>query len=152
MAAFKVSNIQMAEFTRTIWDFTPPAGTTPEDVEKSENWLHIANAPRHKRIKPRDLVLVEPEDGAWFGMYRVLTTNAGGARLCKLMFDADVSDPREKPQQKILDLYEIRYIPAHRGFRIKRKSDGAVLQTGVEGRENAEQWVLKNHSRQPVAA
>ena len=108
-----------------------------EDVLREDYYQHIA-----LQLRPRDLIEVEPEDGTWSAVLRVLAAGRQWANVTLL------SQHEYGPiDQKSVSA---DYIVEHKGplakWRLRRLSDSVVIKDGMDTQAQAEQFKLDHIS------
>ena len=68
--------LKQADYLRTAWAVTPPAGTALKDVLSPESWAHVAAV-----LRPRDVIEIMPEDSEWYSLLIVRSISANGPVL-----------------------------------------------------------------------
>lgn len=133
-----------ADFARQVFYATPAAGTTIDDVMQPDYWAHVA-----RRMNPRDIVEVVPEDGSFYARLFVLNSDKLWAKMAKL---EHVSfGEGKKPETAKSDLFEAKYAGPSAKWRVHNKSDGSlVANDSFQTRDEAEKWILQ-HAKQMAA-
>lgn len=143
----KVLSPQMkqAEFTRTVWSVTPPAGTTVEELTQPEAWVHV-----QKALRVGDVVEAMPEDGSWFAQIIVRARTQAGPKFGVLHF-VPFGDPVPKGKAaKTAAEAEgregfVRFVPKFLSPKDKwgvlRESDNEIVARGLPTKDSAEDWI-----------
>lgn len=128
MKQLPVTGMQQAEFARTVWDATPPAGTTLDDMMDPAYWVHVA-----AKLKPWDRIEVRAEDGTWYAELVVRMATRTAAVVAQVHY---VQLGAPATVAKADDIYEVEFKPAQR-WRVRRLSDGIVMSSDHATREEA---------------
>ena len=141
--ALKNSRMELAEQARNVYAVVVETGTPYEEILKPQFWAHVAS-----KLKTRDRIEVESEEGDYFAELRVTYSGNNTVRVRELYFVKYEQDDMQEEQSD----FSIKWSGPIARWRITRKSDGAVLVEGkeVETREMAEDW-LRNY-RKALAA
>lgn len=123
--------VQGAEFVRTVYHATSDLDTTFEDVVRPEYWVHVA-----RRLRPLDEIVIVSEDASWYARLLVVGSAGNNVRVKAIEYvDFSATEVKTPPG------YEIKYAGRIARFRVTRKTDGHVLQEGLQTREDAEAWL-----------
>ena len=77
---------ELSQQTRREWEARPTDDTPYEQVLKDVFWQHVA-----KSLKPRDLIIVNPDGGRYWAELLVVTAHEAGVRVMELRkVDVDV--------------------------------------------------------------
>lgn len=129
---------QSAEHMRNIWYVTPEHGTPFDAVIDPKYWAHVS-----ARMRPRDRIEVDAEDGTYFAELMVIDAGRLFAKvkvLRKHDFESKESVTDAGPD------FEVKYAGPHAKWRVLRKSDRAVLKEGCEDKQAALTWA-QEHSK-----
>lgn len=130
------SNFKQAEFHRNVWSVTPEQGTTPEELAKSEAWVHVS-----KNLKAGDRIEAVAVDGSWFAEFFVRSVEGVNVKVFPLrVVHFDAKAPAQKDEESE---FTIKWAGASK-WRGLRKSDGAVLIEGLASKEDVKAWLDKN--------
>lgn len=140
MAALGENHLKQAEYQRTVYMASPPAGTTVEQMKRPDYWANTGHL-----FRPGDRIEVLPEDMAFFAEFIVRDAGRLYANvhvLRNVEFDDEVK-PIEAGD------YRVQWAgPAHK-FRVMRTSDNSVIQTGFSTKGAALRFA---QTIEPVAA
>jgi hypothetical protein len=130
---------QGAEYVRTHYTATIPAGIKPEDLCAPTFWSHISG-----KLRPWDHIECIAEDGAFYAELLVrsaTSTDANVILLNKIKLDA------VRPgEAELLKDYEVSHTPATQ-WRVLRKSDRRELTSGLKSRDEAIGWISTNRPK-----
>lgn len=77
---------ELIEQTRRVWEARPGDSTPYDQVLRDTFWQHVG-----KMLKPRDLIVVNPDGGRYWAELLVVSAHDGGARVMELRkVDVDV--------------------------------------------------------------
>ncbi len=141
MAIHKLpTQLNQAEYERTIWSITPPSETKIEDILKQEYWTHVS-----RYFKAGDRIEVIPEDRHYFLELFVLGASKKWAKVVAIR-KVEIFDNKSKKADK--DGFKVEFVPAHK-WRVTRTTDGnrEVISKGHEDQVAAETW-LKEHKKE----
>ena len=132
------NNFKPVGFYTNSWEVQVAAGTTPEDLEKYEFWVHVA-----EKLRAYDRVYVVCEDGSfWAELLAIDASPRVGAKMKVINFaNLDESDKIELPKQA--DEYEIKHMGFGR-WSVIRKSDKIKIVENLGSKEDAV-LALKQH-------
>lgn len=135
------SLLKDANSVRLIKVVVPPAGTPYEDLLRPEFWTHIGHL-----FQPGYRIEVYPEDSAYYAELLVLNAGPRFAQVVELRHV-----PLNATETRVAASAEcfVEWAgPAHR-FRVRRQSDGEIMQTGFQTRDLAIQYA---RNMEPKAA
>lgn len=121
--------LKQADYLRTAWAVTPPAGTALQDILPPESWAHVA-----AMLRPRDVIEVMPEDSEWYALLIVRSIGANGPVLAVLHEKAFATAKTEDSP------YEVKFAGGDK-WRITRRSDGKILAKGLSSRDECHAWI-----------
>lgn len=138
MTRLNDSRLKQAEFTRTIYQAVPEAGTPLENLLTTDCWAHVA-----RRLKPTDRIEVLPEDGSYYAELMVLDCGRTWAKV------AVINRVELQPVTKMAEgaAYRVEWAGPHARFRVARVTDGEVMQDKFQTREQAEQYAKNIEAR-----
>lgn len=130
----KESQMAVAEYARQDLIVTPEQGTTIEEMQAPEYWVHIA-----RRLRPMDRIEVRPADGMWWAelLVRVVETMAVRVHVLRLEVFGRTEGMTEID---IPDGYSVE----HRGLEqwcVKRHSDQEIIHRREPSRLHAIAWL-----------
>lgn len=127
--ALSSARFGLAEFKRNLFLVRPAAGTSKEDILNPVYWAHTA-----AHLKVHDVIEVCAEDGAYWGQLLVLSRSDVHANVVELTW-TDIA-ANAGAEEEIGGL-RVKYGNYKTGWRVLRVSDGEVVSTGLESREEA---------------
>lgn len=141
------THVKQAEFHRTCWSVRPDAGTSLDDMLKSDNWVHVA-----KMLRVTDQVELMPADGAWYALL-VVRSNlpAVGPKfgvLHHVAFDdataakpaAKASKPAEQKAPEVIGDFYAKFGGGDK-WRVHRASDDEIVARGLGSKDEAHDWI-----------
>lgn len=136
----------IAEQVRTVFAVTIGAGVLLEDLLVPSFWSHHA-----AQLQPYNKVEVHPEDGTWYAEYLVTDCSRTWAKVKQLSFVQLTTPDVALTQASALEFKAALagYKVVHRGphkWSVVRNHDSAVMQEGIQVKEDAEAW-LRTHVR-----
>lgn len=131
----KITNNQLSleEHTRQNFVVQPAQGFTREDANDPESWVHVV-----QRIEPLAKLSVLSADRTWYGEYIVLKTGNEFA-IAETLYRDLVPAIGDEISGNDSD-YQVSWGGPAQRYRVKRKSDGAIIVSGME-KDAAEAWV-----------
>lgn len=140
--------MQSAEYSRNIWSIRADEGTNVEDLMSPSYYAHVT-----QRLKPGDRLEISAEDYTWFAELYVLSVAKVSAKVALLRYVVLTKRSEDLPEQvqeqpSLPDHpdYVIKWAGANK-FRVVRKEDRAVLQSGFQLADEAREW-LNTHLRE----
>lgn len=131
MLQAKESQIQLAEFRRTVWQMEVPSGTKLADVIQPEYWRNVSG-----RLKRNDRIEVSCEDGSWRADLAVEGVGRMSAHVT-VMHAVESKGAAADPAGTSDSRYDVAWGgPAHK-WRIIRKSDNEVIAHGYTSQSDA---------------
>jgi hypothetical protein len=136
MTQLATDRIQLAQHMRNVWYVTPEHGTPIEALLEPQYWAHIS-----AKLKPRDRIEVDAEDGSYFVELRVEDAGRLFAKVV-ILRRCDFSAAAE-PQGESAE-YKIGWAGPHAKWRIVRTKDKGLVKDGLETRQAAEQYLVSH--------
>ena len=127
----KVTNIKPAEYKRNVWYFRSILTTIKEMLEPSF-WAHVS-----AKLAPGDKIEVFAQDGEFYVEFMVLASKHAWVRVAILQ--EHVFNKKTEEDGK----YKVKWTGKTK-WRVIRLSDGEVLQSGLESKELAQEWLDKH--------
>lgn len=121
-------SINLAEYARNVWRVTALHGQSIDDFKDPESWAHVAF-----NFKRFDKVELIAEDGSFYAEGIVLKITKTSAAV-KFYLCEDLNPSKEKPEEGAK--FEAEWGGAAK-WRIVRKSDGEIIETGIGSKEEA---------------
>jgi hypothetical protein len=132
MKALGENQLKQAEYQRTVYMASPPAGTTVEDMKRPDFWTNTGHI-----FHPGDRIEVLPEDMAYFVEF--IVRDAGRLYANVHVLRAVEFDDEVKPIEA--GEYRVQWAgPSHK-FRVVRTTDNAVVQTGFANKGAALRFI-----------
>lgn len=141
MTQLATDRIQLAQHMRNIWYVTPEFGTPVEALLEPQFWAHVS-----AKMKPRDRIEVDAEDGSYFLELRVEDAGRLFAKVVVLR-RVDLA-PTETAEQSAE--YKVMWAGPHAKWRIVRAVDKGLVKDGLESRQAAEMY-LTSHMKAMAA-
>lgn len=135
MTQLATDRIQLAQHMRNIWYVTPEYGTPVEALLEPQFWAHVS-----AKMKPRDRIEVDAEDGSYFVELRVEDAGRLFAKVVVLR-RVDLS-PTEAAEQSTD--YKVMWAGPHAKWRIVRAVDKGLVKDGLESRQAAELYLASH--------
>ena len=120
------ARIQQGGYQRNKWDVVVEAGTTLEDLLRTDFWVHVGG-----NMKPFDTLEVVTEDGTMFAELFVVAQDRTWVKTVVLIYKDLTEDGKHLPAPES-DAYEIKYMGPMAKFAVIRKSDKSKLKDGIE--------------------
>lgn len=143
MTQLATDRIQFAQHMRNVWYVTPEHGTPVEALLDPGFWAHVS-----AKMKPRDRIEVDAEDGSYFVELRVEDAGRLYAKVVVLrrvdLLPADAVATAETAE------YKIMWAGPHAKWRIIRTKDKGLVKDGIETRQAAELY-LTSHAKAMAA-
>lgn len=136
MTQLAPARMELAEQLRTIWSVSLEEGTPFEALMDPAFWAHVS-----AKLRPRDRLEVEPEDGSFYAELIVLDAGKLYARVAVLLkvdlgsIEVSADFPRE---------LEVKFRGVNQKWCVVRRSDKSVLKFGLETSEQAISWAMEN--------
>jgi len=141
MTQLATDRIQIAQHMRNVWYVTPEHGTPIEALLEPQFWAHVS-----AKMKPRDRIEVDAEDGSYFVELRVEDAGRLFAKVVVLRrVDLQPTEQAEQPAD-----YKIMWAGPHAKWRIVRAKDKGLVKDGLETRTAAELY-LASHAKAMAA-
>lgn len=141
MTQLATDRIQFANHMRNVWYVTPEHGTPIEALFEPQFWAHVS-----AKMKPRDRIEVDAEDGSYFVELRV---EDAGRLYAKVVLLRRVDLLPSEPAEQAAD-YKIMWAGPHAKWRIVRTKDKGLVKDGLETRQAAELY-LTSHAKAMAA-
>lgn len=124
-----------AEFVRQDWVATAEEGTTIEDVLDPNYWSNMA-----AQMKPYDRIEVRVDTGEWLLELLVMNTDRNWASVV-VLHQHDLQP--EDGEVAVPEAFAAKFRgPLHR-WCVVRKSDNEVLESKLESKEAASEWIRR---------
>jgi hypothetical protein len=129
----KPTNIDISEYSRTVWQVKPAIELEIEDLLKPDYWAHVAI-----KMKPGDRIEAIPEDKHYFAEFFVMAcaSNWAKVKLLRIVTLIEENDATE------IDGYTIKWAGPHDKFRVLAGNE--VISKGHADKESAMQ-ALNDH-------
>lgn len=127
----KVTDLKLAEYKRNVWSYRP-VGVTVKDMLDPTFWAHVSN-----KLVPGDQVEAFAQDGSFYAEFIVLASKHAWVKVELLQlheFGGKTKDDGE---------HLIKWSGGAK-WRVIRKADGEVLQSGLQSKELAQEWLDKH--------
>jgi hypothetical protein len=135
MTQLATDRIQLAEHMRNVWYVTPEYGTPVEALLEPQFWAHVS-----AKMRPRDRIEVDAEDGSYFVELRVEDAGRLFAKVVVLRrVDLVVAEAVEQ-----LPDYKVMWAGPHAKWRIVRAVDKGLVKDGLETRQAAELYLTSH--------
>lgn len=135
MTQLATDRIQLAQHMRNVWYVTPEFGTPIEALLEPQFWAHVS-----AKMKPRDRIEVDAEDGSYFVELRVEDAGRLFAKVVVLrQCDFTVVEAQEQAPE-----YKVMWAGPHAKWRIVRAVDKGLVKDGLETRQAAEQYLVSH--------
>lgn len=128
-----IRDLQAREAAQNQWMVKAPEGATIEDVINPIFWTHCTN-----RINALDEVRVISFDGSWYAIVLVVFADGADVR-CRLLSLHELDEVTESTVAE--ELFKISWGGPSQLFRVIRKADNLVVQSGFLTRKEAIRWV-----------
>jgi hypothetical protein len=122
------SRFKLAEHVVNTHCIVVEQGVPFEAMSDPAYWSHIAS-----RLRPGDEIKVRTDDGAYAATLLVKDVAHQAVRVVPVWY-VSLSEVAELPANAE---YEVAWAGPHHKFRITRKKDNAVIQSGFDNREAA---------------
>lgn len=119
---------------RNIFTATPEAGTSLEQVVRSEYWSHAT-----RLFNPSDRIEVIPEDGSYF--VELLVTNVELNRVKVVELRRVVLQESVELQEDLAKDYEVKWRGNIKRHCVMRKSDKKLIKENFATGKEAAQWL-----------
>lgn len=123
--------LKLANSSRNIWTYTPPASASLKDLQDPSYWANVTG-----KLRPLDRIEIVPEDMSYFAELIVLASGRNYAKV-KLLQKFDID---EKEVEADKDEYRIHFVPS-RQFRVTRIRDNKIMQENLQTKEDAATWL-----------
>lgn len=145
-----------AEFSRNVWFIRGDENEVAEDLLEPSYFAHVA-----RQLKTGDQIEFLSNDVSVFATFIVTYATDTGAKLVMLSSTPLVKTATQAPAQEQSNTdvrthteefpdYVIRYVNDKVKFRVVRRSDRAVVQSGFDTDELARNW-LRAHLKAEAA-
>lgn len=138
----KDSQFQQAEYGRSTFTVTLPAGTHPEILLTPETYSLIAhrlavNVLTRSPDRSGSIIQADTEDRAWYAELYVRAVLSKGLVVSMLPGFPVYFGIKEVPS----DQYKIKWNTKLNGFDIIRASDDSIVASGLKTKEIAKGWI-----------
>jgi len=117
-----VGRLRDAEHDRRRVAVDFPPGATVEDALTPSYWAHYA-----RTLRPKDIVEIMEETGAWEGQFRVMFTSNTEVKMAKSwVVDYDVDTEAIEPA--VFDRYDLAWKGPVLKYAIMDKTSGAIVK------------------------
>lgn len=143
MTQLAPNRFMLAEHAHQTWVANPEPGTPPEALLDHKYWAHYSVNP-NLQMKPGDIILAKPDDGAFFMELLVRSLYRGGVHVVELRrksFDKLDMQPGEDFGE-----YEVKYSGPRYKWNVVRKADKQRMTEGHELKDGAIAW-LREHMK-----
>lgn len=133
------ADLVLAEYARSIFRVTVPAGLTTDDITVPSFWAHVS-----RMLKPGTIIEVMEAGQAWFAILLVRKVEASAA-YCTVLEEYDLAGTA-------LPAEPHGFVVKHRGPRkwsVLRELDKAIMIEDLDTEAEAEEWIAKRVT--PVA-
>lgn len=137
MTQLATDRIQFAQHMRNVWYVTPEHGTPVEALLEPQFWAHVS-----AKMKPRDRIEVDAEDGSYFIELRVEDAGRLYAKVVVLR-RVDFSPAEVTAESETVE-YKVMWAGPHAKWRIVRAKDKGLVKDGLETRTAAEQYLVSH--------
>ena len=144
-------SLKAFEYISTRHDALVPQGVNIEDLLNPAYWAHHA-----VKLRPWDEIRARAEDGTWVAFLQVLASDRTWAR-CQLLAkhnlgtaDIALTQAAEEEVKRLKAEYKIAYAGPEK-YRVVRRADNNVMQSGLQQKADAELW-LERYVRDQVGA
>ena len=134
-AVKKPTNIEEANYERTIWQVMPESTVEVESLLKPEYWAHVA-----KRFKAGDRIEAVPEDRHYFAEFFVLGAAANWAKVILLRKVVLIKDNESTVEEG----FKVAFAGKHK-WRVTQGSE--ILSKDHDDKVSAENW-LEEHRKE----
>lgn len=135
MTQLATDRIQFAQHMRNVWYVTPEAGTPIEALLEPQFWAHVSS-----KMKPRDRIEVDAEDGSYFVELRVEDAGRLFAKVVVLrQCNLGVTEQKEDSPD-----FKVMWAGPHAKWRIVRSKDRGLLKDGFETRQDADLYLASH--------
>lgn len=124
------SRMKIAEFARSEYVAYAEAGCSIETVLKPEYWAHVAST-----LRIGDKVEIECEDGSWEMELKVADVGVQSVKM-RVKQRWEWTDEESSLANDDDPQYIYEFVPAHK-WRVKRVSDGAIVQKHIQDKGDA---------------
>lgn len=121
------TNLQNSAHYRTHYAAIVAQGDGIDVITKPEYWIHVS-----RQLKRMDVIDVLPEDESYYAELLVLSVGVGYAKVMVLR-EIQLNTVEDGDS----DITEVKYGGIHNRWTVVRKSDHAVLQTGIKDKAEA---------------
>lgn len=149
------ARFHMAEHQRMLYVVQADIGTELADLLNPGYWANFAG-----RLRPWDRIEVRADDGSWYAEVMVLDCSRNWAKVHVLRHErltdgktSQIQTERLAAVQAVLATHEVIH-RGPRGWSVVRRNDRAVIQEGLNSKEDATDWLatFANRNLAPRAA
>ena len=126
----KPTAIELAEYTKSVWQIMPTVETKIEDLLNPDYWAHVA-----RKVNPGDRIEAIPEDRHYFAEFFVLAASTNWIKV-KLLRKVVLIEDNDN---STVAGYNIQFAGAHK-WRIRMGDE--VLSKGHDDKEAATNWLM----------
>lgn len=135
----KQSRFHQGESRIRQWFAVPEAGTPYSALFTATYW----DTQSHQ-LAIGDWIRVEPDEGSYTADLKVISTGTGGIRVAEY-YKKDwekVAAPKA-----LADDYHVKWAGPHHKWRVERKADSDVMESGFQSESDANRWLADNAAK-----
>lgn len=125
MTQLSPTRLREAEHSVMYWHVTPEHGTPFEALLDPAYWAHVSS-----RLKPNDHILVDAEDGSYWGEIKVRDAGKLYAKVSKLHY-VELDHVEVEQSGHEIKGFEVKYRGPVQKWSVIRLMDKAVLKDGM---------------------
>ena len=133
----KDSRFRPLEHSQAVWFVYVEEGTPYKALFQPSYWSFVQD-----KLQPGAMIRVFPDEGSYMADLVVRAIGVGGVKVSEY-FKREFADEGQMPAS-LMSLYLVKYAGPYHKWRVERKSDGAVIQTGFENEGTANAWLATN--------
>ncbi|QKJ88017.1 hypothetical protein PMPD1_3084 [Paramixta manurensis] len=122
-------SVNLAEYKRNVYKVEAKHGQTFEDFKEPDAWAHVA-----VQLKKFDKIELVAEDGSFYAEGVVLKVTKTSAHV-HFHIHANLNEKSE-PELKE-PTYYAEFAGPHARWRVVRRADGEVVESGIESKDDA---------------
>lgn len=147
MRHIRAGEFAETQYTTKSYDATVESGTTFEDIQKPEFWMHVAD-----KLRPSFKVFVYAADQTFYAELLVLRANRVEAQVAVLNHVDLTRATNGDELGRELEKYDIGYAGPANKFRIVHRASRDVVRDGFDNEAAARTWLINEHLTQKRAA